>query len=119
MMLSMFKEKDNQADVLHWSMTRVVAFLFALTYCWTLIRYALKAVDIGWPFCALGIATLLAVPLQALFKYLQIWFTTSPGQKLLQTLLSKVSGATLTSPASTTKTEVTTTTAPAAGDVDK
>lgn len=108
--LSMFIEKGETPPVL--SMTRVVAFIFAVTYCYALILFAQRGKDFGWPFCVLGVVTVLAVPLQAMFKYLQVWFTSSPGQKLLRDLLAKVSGATLTAPAaSTTKTEVTTTTA--------
>lgn len=94
-MLSMFKEKDciietGKVTTTCWSMTRVVAFLFALSYCGVLITNAANAHQISWPFCALGIVIVLAVPLQALFKYIQVWFTSSPGQKLVKILLEKV-----------------------------
>lgn len=105
--LSMFKEKDGQNDVL--SMTRVVAFLFAVTYCYSLVLYAKKGAEFGWPFCVLGVVVTLAVPLQAMFKYLQLWLATSPGQAVLRDLLSKLSGTVLSSvPTTSVKTEVST-----------
>lgn len=85
----MFHEKVHDGHP--WSMTRVVAFLFALTQCTSMLLYAWRGHEIAWPFCVLGVVTLLAVPLQALFKYLQVWFTSSPGQRLLRDLLAKVS----------------------------
>lgn len=86
---SMFSEPDTDPPKL--SMTRTVAFLFTLTVCYALVVMARNnhAHDVGWPMCAIAIATLLAVPLQALCKYLQVWFTSSPGQSLLRSLLAK------------------------------
>lgn len=98
--LSMFHDDDGE-----WSMTRVVALLFALTYCLALARYALKAHEISWPFCALGVVTLLAVPLQALFRYIQEWFSSSPGQKLLGALMAKVTTMATGSTSTTMHTE--------------
>lgn len=104
-LFTMFCEKDLKDCP--WSMTRVVAFLFALTYCFSTVMYALAGKDIGWPFCVLGVVTVLAVPLQSLFRYLQQLFASSPGQKLLRDLLAKVSTTTIGAPATTVKTEVT------------
>jgi hypothetical protein len=109
-MFSMFKGKDtNGSGVMHWSMTRVVAFMFAVTMCTATIMYARSGKEIGWPFCVLGVVTVLAVPLQGLFDYIQKWFTSSPGQKLLRELLAKVSGMAMSAGGSTTvKSEITT-----------
>lgn len=104
LMLSMFKEKD-QGEALHWSMTRVVAFMFSVTVCYSIILMARgnHAHDIGWPFCAIAITTLLAVPLQLMFKLFQYWMNTSPGQKLLKILMDKVNlgGTTPAAPSAT------------------
>ena len=98
--LSAFHDDDGQ-----WSMTRTVAFMFALTICYAIVLYARHAHEIGWPFTTLGIAVIFAVPLQALFRYIQEWFSSSPGQKLLGALLSKVTtGA--TGSTTTVRTEV-------------
>ena len=99
----MFHEKTAGGDV--WSMTRIVAFLFAGTYCYATIRYAALGKDINWPWCALGVVTLLTVPLQALFKYLQEWFSSSPGQKLLGALMEKVTTMAAGSTSTTVHTE--------------
>src|SRR6185295_9925890 len=110
--LSMFSEKDGTARGA-FSMTRLVAFLFATTYCYVLIKNAANAHVIGWPFCTLGVVVVLAVPLQSLFKYLQVWFTSSPGQKLLHVLLAKVAptlGALAPNTTATTETSTATTT---------
>ena len=64
-----FSEKTHEGFIA--SMTRVVALLFAVVYCAALLRYASVGQDIGWPFALLGIAVLLAVPLQALFRHRQ------------------------------------------------
>lgn len=92
--LTMFSEKDSTYSASHFSMTRVVAFMFAATYCYVLIRNSVNAHAIGWPFCLLGVAALLAVPLQSLFKQLQSWVMTPPGKKVVEALLSKVATAT-------------------------
>ena len=101
--LSMFHEKVEEKET--WSMTRVVAFLFAGTYCYATVRYSMGAKDINWPWCALGVVTLLAVPLQALFRYVQEWFSSSPGQKLLGALLEKVTTMAAGSTSTTVHTE--------------
>jgi hypothetical protein len=116
---SMFMEKDGTARPF-FSMTRVVAFLFAITYCVVLYKNENNAHLIGWPFCSLGVVIVLAVPLQALFKYLQVWFTSSPGQKLLRDLLAKISPS-IGQPNTTATIETkatTTTTAPEAAVKD-
>jgi hypothetical protein len=118
----MFKEKDCDGhEQPHWSMTRVVAFLAALTMNWALLTMSRKdhVHDIAWPFCVMYVVTLLAVPLQMMFKFLQVWFTSAPGKALLKSVLEKVQahGITLGSasaPANTTvETKVT------QGDPDK
>lgn len=107
--LSMFHDKQTPGAPL--SMTRVVAFLFAITYCLALHTYATKAFAINWPFAAIGVCTLLAVPLQAIFTYLQQWLTTRPGSAMIEKLVDKFlpgSGAMVASTISstvTTKTE--------------
>jgi hypothetical protein len=104
--LSMFMEKDT-GSMKVFSMTRLVAFIFAVTYCFVMYKNAANAHLIGWPFCALGVVIVLAVPLQTLFKYLQTWFTSSPGQRLLRDLLAKFAPS-LGLPANTTvRTETT------------
>lgn len=92
-MMSMFKEKDCEGKgEAHWSMTRVVAFLAAMTLNYALIIMSTKdhVHDIAWPFCVMYVVTLLAVPLQMLFKFLQAWFTSAPGKALLKSVLEKV-----------------------------
>jgi hypothetical protein len=90
--LSMFCEKSDPHDQPRLSMTRVVAMLFALTVCYAIVLYARAGKDLVWPFVALGIVTLLAVPLQALAKYLQQWVASSPGQALLSACTTKLLG---------------------------
>jgi hypothetical protein len=87
--LSMFHEKSSSGNP--YSMTRVVAFLFALTYCAVLYKNSNNFHILGWPACALGVATLLAVPIQAMCRALQSYLESSPGQRLLHVLLEKVS----------------------------
>jgi hypothetical protein len=103
--LSMFHDDPDADGVRDWSMTRVVAFLFAMTYCIATVRYAENTKDINWPWCVLGVVTLLAVPLQALFRYIQEWFSSSPDQKLLGTLLEKVTTIAAGSTSTTVHTE--------------
>jgi len=87
--LSMFTEKQADGPSggspggTPLSMTRVVAFIFAITYCIALTTYSRKAFAINWPFAALGIITLLAVPLQAIFTYLREYIASGPGRDLL------------------------------------
>lgn len=80
-----------------WSMTRTIAFVFAIVVSSAIIIYACKVHEIGWPLTMLGISAMFAVPIQAFFRYLQEWFSSSPGQKLLGSLLSKVTGSTFSS----------------------
>lgn len=121
-MLSMFKEKDcDGAELPHWSMTRVVAFISACTVNAALgvMSYKDHVHDIAWPFCVMYVIVLLAVPLQMLFKFLQVWFTSAPGKVLLKAVLEKVQthGITLgTTPAAP---NVKTTTEVTQGDPDK
>lgn len=107
--LSMFYDEPNADGTREWSMTRVVAFFMAVTYCGVMWKDALSIHLMGYPFMWLGIVILMAVPFKMLFTYIQQWFTSSPGQKLLLAMMAKFSGATLDSPASTTtiKTDVT------------
>jgi hypothetical protein len=108
--LTMFTERKEAGEL---SMTRVIAWMFAVTYCFVLVKNASNAHAIGWPFCALGVVTVLAVPLQSLFKSLQRWVSTPPGKKAVEMLLSKLSSASLGAIPSTTATTVTTSTGPA------
>lgn len=72
------------------SMTRVVAFLFALVYCLVLIISGrTSATSMGWPFAVLGIVIVMAVPLQALFRSLQSWLKTPSGKKVLDAIIAK------------------------------
>lgn len=76
------------------SMTRIVAFLFTLVYCATLLISARSsATSMGWPFATLGIVVVLAVPLQALFRSLQSWLKTPSGKKVLDALIAKATAA--------------------------
>lgn len=102
-----FEEKPKGSGL---SMSRVVAFLFTLTYCVTLLTRATVS-EMGWPFACLGIVVVMAVPLQALFKTLQSWLATPPGKKLLDIALTKIGG--MAGASMTTKT--TTETAPVDG----
>lgn len=89
--LTMFHEKaDPRAP---YSMTRVIAWLFALTYCGVLLKNVQHAHDIGWPFVALGVVTLLAVPLQALFATLVTWAMTPSGKGLIEAAIVKATSA--------------------------
>lgn len=123
-MLSMFKEKEcDGAELPHWSMTRVVAFISALTINGTLsvMSYHNHVHDIAWPFCVMYVVTLLAVPLQMMFKFLQVWFTSAPGKQLLKSVLDKVQANGIhLGPATTSGTpSVKTTTEVGPGDPDK
>jgi len=88
---TMFLEKHS-TDGSVVSMTRVVAFMFAIVVCFSIVAMAMrdKLDGMQWPFCALGIMTLLAVPVQSLFKVLVSWFKTKPGKALLDNLIERV-----------------------------
>lgn len=73
------------------SMTRLVAFMFAVVYCAVLILSGRTgSTSMGWPFAALGIVVVLAVPLQALFRTLQKWLATPPGKQLMTSMLDRL-----------------------------
>lgn len=86
--LSMFYDKNSDGE--HFSMTRLIAFMFGVVYLYALIVYAQGKTTVNWPFAALGVVTLLAVPIQAIFAYLQKWIASQPGQELLTTAIHKV-----------------------------
>lgn len=91
-------EKDRRRSGLHrltgafegddgvLSMTRLVAFMFAVVICMGITRMSVQNQlhAIGWPFAAVAITTMLAVPLQALFKTLGEWFKSKPGAELVK-----------------------------------
>lgn len=83
--LTMFREKHGATE--HWSMTRVVAFMFAVSVCHELWN---DSKDIGWPFCTVAVVTILAVPLQTLFQNLQHWFSSAQGKAVFSKLMEKV-----------------------------
>lgn len=82
--------KDKNAEGQHYSMTRVTAFFFAVVYLSALATYAYRAKEINWPFAVLGVVTLLAVPIQALFGFLGQWISSREGRELLSTAVHKV-----------------------------
>lgn len=86
--LTAFREKTASGD--HWSMTRTVAFLFALAFLAALETYAFRGKEINWPFAVLGCITLLAVPLQGLFTFLGQWVASREGRELITTAIHKV-----------------------------
>ena len=106
--ISMFYDEPNADGVREWSMTRVVAFMMAVSYCWVMNKNATNAHLMGYPFMWLGIIILMAVPFKMLFTYIQEWFSSSPGQKLLLTLMAKFSGATLDNTSTTVETKIAT-----------
>jgi hypothetical protein len=119
----MFKEKED-GKALHWSMTRVVAFIAAMTLNYALIVMSVHnhVHDIAWPFCVMYIVTLLAVPIMVLFKFLQALFASAPGKVLakkvfdmLEVQASKIGVGGSSVPSST----VTSTTEVKNGDPDK
>lgn len=61
--LSMFHEKDDPDRP--WSMKRTVAWLFAVSWCIGFLMLAWRGVLPNWAMAAIGIATVLALPLQA------------------------------------------------------
>lgn len=84
-----FEEKPKGSGI---SMSRLIAFGFAVTYCYALTLVARNtgpSTIMGWPYACLGIVVVLAVPLQALFKTLQSWFATASGKELIASLLGK------------------------------
>ena len=86
----MFEEKPSGSGV---SMSRVIALMFAITYCYSLTLAARNTGPtsiVGWPFSCLGIVVVMSIPLQSLFKTLQSWLATAPGKALIQTLVGKI-----------------------------
>ena len=87
------EEKPHGSGI---SMSRVIALMFAITYCYALTLAARNTGPtsiVGWPFACLGIVVVMSVPLQALFKTLQSWLSTTPGKALIQTLVTKAAGS--------------------------
>jgi hypothetical protein len=83
-----FEEKKGGG----FSMSRLIAFGFAVTYCYALTLVARNtgpSTIMGWPYACLGIVVVMAVPLQALFNTLQSWFSSAPGKALIATLVGK------------------------------
>jgi drug/metabolite transporter (DMT)-like permease len=105
--LTMFHDKN--APNAPFSMTRVVAFLFTLVFLLTLWTYANKAIPINWPFATLGCVVLLAIPIQAIFAYLQKYIETKSGRALLDKLVQNFVPAASSTVASTVSSTVTTT----------
>lgn len=97
--LSMFHDEDGSGD---WSTTRVNAFLVILSVCAATLILAFGGKTINWPLAVFGMSAVFAVPLKQLFNYLQQWFTSSPGQKLLGALMAKVAPMIAGSTSSTT-----------------
>jgi hypothetical protein len=75
----MFAEKAGGGT----SMTRCIAFAFALTHCLALLLLTFKGNDIGWPMALLGVCNLLSVPLQRLFS-------SRLGKELTEKLLARL-----------------------------
>ena len=88
--LSMFYDEPNADGSRDWSMTRVVAFIFTVSYCGVLWWNHANAHLIGYPFMWLGVVTLLAVPIKMFLTYLQMWFSSSPGQAVVRMVLGKL-----------------------------
>ncbi len=87
--LSMFHEK--QADGTNpWSMTRVVAFMFAGGMLYSQIIYAKKGVPINMPFAIVEIATIIAVPLQALVATIRAYLDSKDGRALMATAMHRI-----------------------------
>jgi hypothetical protein len=84
----MFHEKADPNGP--WSMTRVITFLFGVNYQAVLYVFAKKATPVNWPLVILGIAILLAVPLQGLVTTIRSYLDSSPGRALMETALHKV-----------------------------
>jgi hypothetical protein len=106
--LSMFYEPNTH----EWSMTRVVAWCFMITICramWVMANHD-HLHDVGIPFAAIAIVTLLAVPVQAMFKAVVTWLKSKPGSDLIHKLVSKISDVDVKAIASGLGTTVETTT---------
>jgi hypothetical protein len=105
----MFKDKDCEGRHQSWSMTRVVAFISAVVLNGVMFTMAKNnhVHDIAWPFCAMYVVTLLAVPIQMLFKMVQAWLNTGPGHKLLATMIENATVHLGGTPSTTVETKVT------------
>jgi hypothetical protein len=99
--LSMFHEK--QADGTNpWSMTRVVAFMFAWGVLYAQTLYARKGVPINMPFTIIACVTVLAVPLQGLVNTIRAYLDSKDGRELMKTAMHKIEdmmGASTAAPA--------------------
>lgn len=71
------------------SMTRCIAFGFAITHCIALLLLTFRGHDIGWPMATLGVCNLLSVPLQRLFA-------SKLGKELTEKLLARIGAGTET-----------------------
>lgn len=101
------------------SMTRVIAWIFAIVLSISLLVLAFRdhLHEVGWPVAAMVVACIFAVPLQALFKALAEWSKSHAGKKLLDKLISKVSGSDSLTISSDSPTISTQTTVTPAGEV--
>lgn len=74
------------------SMTRVVAFMFAIVLVTGIVIMAVRdhLHEMGWPFAVVCACTIFAVPVQAFFKALVEWIKSKQGRALLDKLISKV-----------------------------
>lgn len=86
--LTAFREKSSTGE--HWSMTRTVAFMFAIAFVAAMETYAFRGKEINMAFAVLGCVTLLAVPLQGLFTFLGQWIASREGRDLLTTAIHKI-----------------------------
>ena len=90
---AMFEEKPVGSGI---SMSRVIALMFAVTYCYALTLVARNtgpSTIMGWPYACLGIVVVMSIPLQSLFRTIVSWFATPPGKALMQTLIGKAGSA--------------------------
>ncbi len=74
------------------SATRVVAVMFAVTVCASILIMAAHdhAHDLSWPFAAVACTTLLAVPIDGLLRALHAYLASRAGRKLISAMIEKV-----------------------------
>ncbi len=115
--LSIFHEK--QADGTNpWSMTRMVAFMFAWGVLYSQTLYARKGVPINWPFAFVSAVTIVAVPLQALVNTIRAYLDSKDGRELMKTAMHRIEdmlGAPSPSPAPQPTVNVSASVGPAPG----
>lgn len=86
---SMFHEKDDLGrSTKDWSMTRVVVFMFACTFCGTVIRFGFE--HVSWAVACVMMVDMLALPIIWLFDSLSSWFSTPSGKLLIEKALALV-----------------------------